>query len=155
MSSVQGRRKSALVVAVVIIVAAFGFLLYGGIDKNVVFFLTPEELLARGTSAYDVPIRLGGLVAPGSVKWDAEKLDLRFVVMDSGGQSVNVHSTGAPPQMFRDGMGVVVEGRYRKDGVFESTNLMVKHSNEYRKPEHGGRPQEMYKSLQKGGGAGT
>ena len=152
MSSVQGRRRSALVVGVVIIVAAFGFLLYGGIDKNVVFFLTPNELLSRGTAAYDVPVRLGGLVQPGSVKWDAEKLDLRFVVMDSGGQSVNVHSSGAPPQMFRDGMGVVVEGRYHRSGVFESTNLMVKHSNEYRKPEHGERPQQMYKSLVKGAG---
>ena len=152
MSSVQGRRRSALVVGVVIIVAAFGFLLYGGIDKNVVFFLTPNELLSRGTAAYDVPVRLGGLVQPGSVKWDADKLDLRFVVMDSGGQSVNVHSSGAPPQMFRDGMGVVVEGRYHRSGVFESTNLMVKHSNEYRKPEHGERPQQMYKSLVKGAG---
>jgi cytochrome c-type biogenesis protein CcmE len=152
MSSVEGRRKSALVVAAVTIVAAFGFLLYGGIDRNVVFFLTPQELLARGTAAYDVPVRLGGLVAPGSVKWDADKLDLRFVVMDSGGQSVNVHSTGAPPPMFRDNMGVVLEGRYHRNGVFESTNVMVKHSNEYRKPEHGGRPQEMYKSLQKGAG---
>ncbi|HWP72100.1 MAG TPA: cytochrome c maturation protein CcmE [Gemmatimonadaceae bacterium] len=152
MSSVQGRRRSALIVGVVIIVAAFGFLLYGGIDKNVVFFLTPNELLARGTEAYDVPVRLGGLVQPGSVKWDADKLDLRFVVMDSGGQSINVHSSGAPPQMFRDGMGVVVEGRYHRSGVFESTNLMVKHSNEYRKPEHGERPQQMYKSLVKGAG---
>ena len=153
MSSVQGRRRAALVVAVVIIVAAFGFLLYGGIDKNVVFFLTPQELLARGTAAYDVPVRLGGLVQPGSVKWDADKLDLRFVVVDSGGQSVHVHSSGAPPQMFRDGMGVVVEGRYHRSGVFESTNLMIKHSNEYRKPEAGGRPQEMYRSLQKGTGS--
>ena len=154
MSSAQGRRKSALAVGVVIILAAFGFLLYGGIDKNVVFFLTPQELLARGTDAYDVPVRLGGLVQPGSVKWDAQTLDLRFVVVDSGGQTqaVNVHSKGAPPQMFRDGMGVVVEGRYGRDGVFESTNLMIKHSNEYRKPEHGGRPAEMYKSLQKGSG---
>ena len=153
MSSTTGRKKSAIAVAVVVIIAAFGFLLYGGIDKNVVFFLTPEELLARGTAAYDVPVRLGGLVQPGSVKWDAGTLDLRFVVMDSGaGQTVAVHSKGAPPQMFRDGMGVVVEGRYHRDGVFQSTNLMVKHSNEYRKPEHGQRPQEMYKSLQKGSG---
>ena len=152
MSSANGRRKAALAVGVVIILAAFGFLLYGGIDKNVVFFLTPNELLARGTEAYDVPVRLGGLVQPGSVKWDADRLDLRFVVMDSGGQSVNVHSSGAPPQMFRDGMGVVVEGRYHRSGVFESTNLMVKHSNEYRKPEHGERPQQMYKSLVKGAG---
>src|SRR5688572_2324895 len=153
MSNSTGRRKSAIAVAVVVILGAFGFLLYGGIDKNVVFFLTPEELLARGTAAYDVPVRLGGLVQPGSVKWDAEKLDLRFVVMDSGGQAVNVHSAGAPPQMFRDGMGVVVEGRYHKSGVFESTNLMIKHANEYRKPEHGERPPRMYKSLVKGAGS--
>src|SRR4026207_1680292 len=111
MSSAQGRRRSALVVAVVVIVAAFGFLLYGGIDKNVVFFLTPQELLARGTSAYDVPVRLGGLVAPGSVKWDADKLELRFVVMDSGGQSGKGHSTGGPPQKIRDGRGGGAGGR--------------------------------------------
>lgn len=153
MSSARGRRRSALVVAAVILLGAFGFLLYGGIDSNVVFFLTPQELLARGTAAYDVPVRLGGLVQPGSVKWDAATMDLRFVVTDSGGEAVTVHSTGAPPQMFRDGMGVVVEGRYSRDGVFQSTSLMVKHSNEYRKPEHGGRPQEMYKSLMKGAGS--
>lgn len=153
MSNVQGRRKAAVAVAVVVIVAAFGFLLYGNIDKNVVFFYTPQELLSRGSAAYDIPVRLGGLVQAGSVKWDADKLDLRFVVMDSGGQSVNVHSTGAPPQMFRDGMGVVVEGKYHRSGVFESTNLMVKHSNEYRKPEHGERPKDMYKSLVKGAGS--
>jgi cytochrome c-type biogenesis protein CcmE len=154
MSNALGRRRSALVVAVVIVVGAFGFLLYGGIDSNVVFFLTPQELLARGSDAYDVPVRLGGQVKPGSVRWDAERLDLIFVVTDTGGQTVNVRSVGsAPPQMFRDGMGVVVEGRYRRDGVFESTNLMVKHSNEYRKPEHGERPQEMYQSLIKGSGS--
>jgi cytochrome c-type biogenesis protein CcmE len=154
MSNATGRRRSALVVAVVIIVGAFGFLLYGNIDSNVVFFLTPQELLQRGTAAYDVPVRLGGQVQPGSIQWDAQTLDLRFVVADTGGsQVIPVRSTGAPPQMFRDGMGVVVEGRYRRDGTFESTNLMVKHSNEYRKPEHGERPQQMYQSLMKGAGS--
>lgn len=152
MSNIQGRRRATMAVAVVILLAAFGFLLYGNIDKNVVFFLTPNELLARGDKAYDVPLRLGGLVQAGSVQWDAQKLDLRFVVADSGGRTVTVHSTGAPPPMFRDGMGVVLEGRYHRTGVFESTNLMVKHSNEYRKPEAGHRPSEMYKSLQKGSG---
>ena len=154
MSNATGRRRSALVVAVVIIVGAFGFLLYGNIDSNVVFFLTPQELLQRGTAAYDVPVRLGGQVQPGSIQWDAQTLDLRFVVADTGGsQVIPVRSSGAPPQMFRDGMGVVVEGRYRRDGTFESTNLMVKHSNEYRKPEHGERPQQMYQSLMKGAGS--
>ena len=135
-----------MVVAGVIILGTFGFLLWGGLDKNVVFFLTPQELLAKGTRGYDVPVRLGGQVVPGSVHWDAQSLDLRFQITDGNGK-VGVHSRGAPPQMFRDGMGVVVEGRFHQDGVFESSNLMVKHSNEYHPPKPGERPQEMYKSL--------
>jgi cytochrome c-type biogenesis protein CcmE len=148
-SDARGRRRAALAVAIVVITGAFGFLLWGGIDSNVVFFLTPKELLSRGDSAYEVPVRLGGQVAPGSVRWDAQKLDLRFVVMD-GERQVTVHSKGAPPQMFRDGMGVIVEGRYRRSGVFESTNLMVKHSNEYRAPKPGERPQDVYRTLLEG-----
>lgn len=145
-SSARGRKRTALAVGTVIILGAFGFLLWGGIGENVVFFLTPQELLAKG--AYDVPVRLGGQVAPGSVKWDAERLDLQFVVTD-GSKTVPVRSTGAPPQMFRDGMGVIVEGRLRRDGTFESTNLMVKHSNEYRAPKEGEHPKDLYKSLVK------
>jgi len=148
-ANVEGRKRATLLVAAAIVLGAFGYLLYGGIDQNVVFFLTPQELLAKGTQAYDVPVRLGGMVAPGSVKWDADKLDLQFKVSD-GKETVLVQSKGAPPQMFRDGMGVVCEGRFRKDGVFESTNLMIKHSEEYRAPKDGEMPQEMYKSLMKG-----
>jgi cytochrome c-type biogenesis protein CcmE len=138
-------------VGVIAVVGAVAMLLAGGLKDGVVYFLTPGEVVARGTDAVDRPLRLGGQVKPGSVQWDAEALDLRFVVQDSVGE-VPVASTGAPPAMFRDGIGGVVEGSLRADGTFESTNLMVKHSNEYRKPEHGGRPGEMYKSLQKGAG---
>src|SRR5688572_16488988 len=132
----QRSRRIGATVAVVILLAAFGYLLYGGLGQNIVYFLTPQELLARGTSGYDVPIRLGGQVEPGSVRWDAQALDLRFNVTD-GAKQVEVHSRGAPPQMFRDGMGVIVEGRYNRSGVFESTSLMVKHSEEYRAPKDG------------------
>ena len=124
-------------------------MLYGGLDKNVVFFLTPKELLAKGAEGYDVPVRLGGQVKPGSVKWNDQTLDLRFAVVD-GVAEVTVHSKGSPPQMFRDGMGVVVEGRLGRDGLFQATNLLVKHSNEYRPPKPGQEPQQMYKTLMKG-----
>jgi cytochrome c-type biogenesis protein CcmE len=80
------------------------------------------------------------------VVWDADALDLRFVLTD-GAQQITVHSTGAPPQMFRDGIGVIVEGKLTRAGTFESTNLMVKHSNEYRAPPEGHAPEQMYKSL--------
>ena len=128
-----------------IIVAVFAWLLFGGLQKNVVFFLTPRELLAKGSEGVGVPVRLGGQVKPGTLKWDAKALDLRFTVTD-GAREMQVHSTGAPPQMFREGMGVIVEGRVA-GGVFEATNLMVKHSNEYRAPKPGEEAHEKYKTL--------
>jgi cytochrome c-type biogenesis protein CcmE len=139
-------KKSWIVGGAVIIVAVFAWLMFGGLQKNVVFFLTPKELLAKGPEGIGVPVRLGGQVKPGSTKWDAKTLDLRFIVTD-GVKEMPVKSTGAPPQMFRDGMGVVVEGRAGNDGVFQATNLMVKHSNEYRAPKPGQEPGAMYKSL--------
>lgn len=129
-----------------VILAVFAWLTFGGLEENVVFFLTPQELLAKGEAGVDVPVRLGGQVKPGSMTWDAKTLDLRFTVTD-GARDVQVHSTGAPPQMFRDGMGVIVEGRYGSGGVFEATSLMVKHSNEYRAPEPGEEAHEKYKTL--------
>jgi cytochrome c-type biogenesis protein CcmE len=145
------RRQSALV-AVIVVLGAFGWLLYGNLDKNIVFFLTPQELLAKGVDGYEVPVRLGGQVKPGSVQWNAKTLDLRFAITDGTGE-IAVRAKGAPPQMFRDGMGVVVEGRYERSGLFQATNLLVKHSNEYRPPKAGEKPQDMYKTLIKGTGS--
>lgn len=139
------KRKSVIAGAIVIL-AVFGWLMFGGLRENVVFFLTPKELLARGTEGVGVPVRLGGQVKPGSVTWDAKTLDLRFTVTDGAGE-MPVHSTGAPPQMFRDGMGVIVEGQVGAAGVFQATGLMVKHSNEYRAPKPGEEAHEKYKTL--------
>lgn len=139
-----------MIASIVVILGAFGYLLYGGIGENLVYFLTPAELLAKGTSAVDTPVRLGGMIEEGSVQWDAQKLDLRFRVTD-GTKTIAVHSTGAPPSMFRPGIGVIVEGRYAKDGVFNATNLMVRHSNEYHPPKDGQMPKEVYQQLMKEG----
>jgi cytochrome c-type biogenesis protein CcmE len=146
-------RRVGVIGAIVVLVGAFAWLIFGNLDQNVVFFLTPGELLAKGPDVVGKPVRLGGEVKPGSVKWDAQSRKLEFEVVDvDTTQVVRVNSTGAPPQMFRDGMGVVVEGRLGDDRVFQSTNLMIKHSNEYRPPKAGEKPQEMYRSLIKGSG---
>jgi cytochrome c-type biogenesis protein CcmE len=139
-------KRAWIIGGAAVIVAVFAWLLFGGLQKNVVFFLTPKELLAKGNEGVGVPVRLGGQVKPGSVKWNAQTLDLRFTVTD-GAREMQVHSTGAPPQMFRDGMGVVVEGRIGTAGVFDATGLMVKHSNEYRPPKPGEEAHEKYKTL--------
>ena len=146
MASPRSRRSRALaVVALAAVIGAFAYLLYGGIGENLVYFLSPKELLARGTAAYDVPVRLGGQVVPGSVRWNADLLELRFRVTD-GTEQVSVRSKGAPPQMFRDGIGVVVGGQSCGGGDFESHNLRVKHSKEYRPPKPGEQPHVLYKA---------
>lgn len=140
-------RTIGIIVSVVIVLGGFGYLIYGGIGSNLVYFLTPAELLAKGDSVYDKPVRLGGMVVPGTVKWNAEDLDLQFTMTDMQKGTVRVHSKKAPPQMFREGQGVIVEGKLSRGGVFEASNLMVKHSNEYKAPTGGQKPEELYKTL--------
>jgi len=144
---VKRPKRVGLLVGLVAVLGAFGYLIAGGIGDNLVYFVTPTELVARGSAGYDAPLRLGGEVKPGTVLWDAEALDLRFSLTD-GTEDVAVYSKGAPPQMFRDGMGVVVEGRMTEGG-FQSTNLMVMHSNEYRAPDEGNAPKDRYHQLER------
>lgn len=136
----------------VAVVASVGMLVWGGLKENIVYFLTPSELVARGPDIVDEPLRLGGQVKPGSVSWDAENLDLLFMVQDSIGE-VGVRYTGAQPAMFREGIGVVIEGSMQGDGVFEASNLMVKHSNEYKAPHGDSLPETMYESIIRSGDA--
>ncbi len=150
---VKRRSKAPVIGALAVIAAVFGWLIWGGLDQNVVYFLEPHELLARGEDAVNKPVRIGGLVKPGTVVWDAAANDLRFEITDTTAKIIRVRSTGTPPQMFRDGQGVVVEGRLGADTLFAATTLIIKHSNEYRAPKAGEHPKDVYKSLMKGNGA--
>jgi cytochrome c-type biogenesis protein CcmE len=146
---IPSKRPLGVLVGAIVILSGFGYLVSGGISDNLVHFWTPAELLSKGESALDKSIRLGGQVVPGSVKWDAEALDLRFTVQDSAGKPgvIEVHARKAPPQMFREGMGVIVEGRLTRAGIFESSSVMVKHSNEYRAPDEGHDPATLYRAI--------
>jgi cytochrome c-type biogenesis protein CcmE len=115
--------------------------------ENLVYYWSPTELRTAGPKAERATVRLGGMVRPGDVPdWD-KRLPLEFYVEDAGNR-VKVRSTGAPPQMFREGIGVVVEGRLSDDGVFETDRVMVKHSNEYRVPEEGQEMTDIAKTLE-------
>lgn len=140
------KKKVGALIGTVLVLGGFSYLIWGGIGGNLVYFLTPSELLARGDAAYDTPVRVSGNVVPGSISWNARDLDLRFELTD-GETQLPVWSKGAPPSMFQDTMGVVVEGKYNRGGVFESTNLMVRHSNEYKVPPEGHRPVDTYQQL--------
>lgn len=147
MSNSKRGRRLGLLAAAVIVLSGFAYLLQGGISENLVFFRTPGEVLAMGDGIVGDPIRLGGQVVPGTVQWNAEAIELRFRLQDENGESIEVHATKAPPQMFTEGIGVIVEGKLTAGGIFESDNLMVKHSNEYRPPAEGEHPADLYKTL--------
>ena len=120
--------------------AGLAFVALGDIGENLVYYWSPQEMLAQGEKAYGPTIRLGGVVKPGSIQWNAEHTTLHFhVTTDHKPESVSVlvRSTEVPPQMFREGIGVVVEGTFDKSQVFTSNRLMVNHSNEYRAPKEG------------------
>jgi cytochrome c-type biogenesis protein CcmE len=119
-------------------VAALAFIVIaaGGINKNLVYYWTPTDLYANGDKAYGATIRLGGMVSPGSIHNRAGVSGVDFDVHDAG-RVVHVKSNGVPPQMFRENIGVVVEGTMTRNGYFQCNRLMVSHNNEYRAPKAG------------------
>ena len=132
----SSRRNRMLAIgALAIAGVAFVVITAGGIGENLVYYWGPSELKQAGDKAVGATIRLGGQVQPGSVRGGSGS-DLEFDVGD-GKQIVHVRSSSVPPQMFREGIGVVVEGTVAKDGVFESDRLMVSHGNEYQAPKPG------------------
>lgn len=131
--------RNRLIAVAALLVAAGGlaFVAFGNIGENLVYYWSPAELLSQGDKAYGPTIRLGGVVQPGTIQFDHASTTLRFRVangLDEKAVSVPVLATEMPPQMFRDRIGVVVEGTYDSSGVFHSNRLMVNHSNEYRPP---------------------
>jgi len=114
-----------------VILAALGYLVYTGVSQSVTYFVTPAELAAGPVAgkAY----RLGGMVKPGTLKWDPRNLDLAFTLSD-GQASVPVRHRGTPPDLFAEGRGAVVEGTWTADGYFKASLIMAKHSEEYKAP---------------------
>jgi cytochrome c-type biogenesis protein CcmE len=129
-------RRVFLAVALLVAAGALAFISMGNIGENLVYYWDVGQLSSAGDKAIGATIRLGGVVKEGSVDWNADENSLKFVVSD-GTHDVPVVNTGAPPQMFREGIGVVVEGTMTTGGTFTSDRLMVKHSNEYKVPEEG------------------
>lgn len=135
----MSQNKIWAVVALVVAGGALGFIAFGNLGENLVYYWSPTEMHDHGEEAVGATIRLGGLVAPGSVK--SEGGSMQFTVTDNT-TSVQVHTTEIPPAMFREGIGVVVEGSLASDGTFESKRLMVKHDADYKAPTAGGMPDQ-------------
>lgn len=108
-----------------------GVLLFGNLNGNLVYYLTPGESVARKAEFPDGRrFRLAGEVAVGSVQ---PRTDGVGFILSDGLTAVSVVHTGAPPQLFQEGIEAVVEGTWRGE-VFSSDTIIVKHEADYRPP---------------------
>ena len=120
-----GGGLAALAVAAMFVLSAF--------RENLVFFFTPTQIAAN-----EVPqgraFRIGGLVEQGSLKRLPDGVTVQFVVTDTA-KSVKVEYRGILPDLFREGKGVVTQGKLGPDGTFVASEVLAKHDENYMPPE--------------------
>ena len=126
------RRLIAVLLGLSLLGAATAMVL-AAFSSDLVFFYSPSELEAHAI-APGRRIRIGGMVERHSFVREADGRTVRFRVTD-GKTNVRVVYSGALPDLFREGQGVVAEGRLRSNGVFAATTILAKHDAKYMPPE--------------------
>jgi cytochrome c-type biogenesis protein CcmE len=124
-------RQLKLLIGAAVIAICLGYLIYGGLQDTIVYFVTPSELEAKGVSAHGKSLRLGGLVKAGSWATETGTLLHTFDLADES-STIRVVFRGIPPDLFGEGRGALVEGTYSADGLFQAKTILAKHSEEYR-----------------------
>ncbi len=100
------------------------------------FFYAPGDVAAKGLPL-DRAVRIGGMVRRGSLRRHADGITIDFIVGDDSAATIPVRFTGIAPDLFREGSGVIAEGRFRPDGRFVASEILAKHDENYRPPELG------------------
>jgi cytochrome c-type biogenesis protein CcmE len=126
------QRRLWLVVGILLGVSIAGVLALSAFRKNVTFFFDPSQV-AAGQVPVGERFRLGGMVTQGTVQRAPGSLEVRFVVTDFA-HDVPVSYSGVLPDLFREGAGVVAQGRLRSDGTFVADEVLAKHDEKYMPP---------------------
>ena len=121
------------IAAGVTLIAVAAALVLNAFQGNVVFFFSPSQIAAK-EAPLDKTFRVGGMVEKGSLKRRADGLTVEFVVTDTA-KSIPVVYTGILPDLFKEGKGVVTQGRLGPDGVFHASEVLAKHDENYMPPE--------------------
>ena len=127
------RRRLIFVLAGMSCLGIAAFLVLNAFDDNLVFFYSPTDLVQKhpGTTKR---LRIGGLVENGSLVTSEGGKRFSFKVTD-GKTDLNVSYVGVAPALFREGQGVVAEGKLAPDGSFAAATLLAKHDEKYMPPE--------------------
>ena len=121
---------------VFLIVLSGGLIIFAALktfEENLVFFYTPSQIL-NGEAPKNRPIRIGGMVEPNSINRDEHSLAVEFNVVDDKNSMIKVTYSGVVPDLFKEGKGVVAQGKY-VDGIFQSTEILAKHDENYMPPD--------------------
>jgi cytochrome c-type biogenesis protein CcmE len=128
-------KKTVYSIAGVAVLVVAGFLIYRAMNTGLVYFITPSEYAQAPDKYINRRIQLGGIVEPNSVSFDDQNLMLAFNITDTY-QTYAVSHRGAPPELFKPGTGVVIEGKFEGQ-TFVSDEVKVKHSEVYEPPKAG------------------
>jgi cytochrome c-type biogenesis protein CcmE len=131
---VKPRHKRLAIIAVgIAALAVAAALVLNAFQSNLVFFFSPSQI-AAGEAPKDRAFRVGGMVQAGSLKRLGDGLTVEFVVTDTA-KSIPVTYKGILPDLFREGKGVVAQGRLGPDGIFRASEVLAKHDENYMPPE--------------------
>ena len=117
------------------VLAAAATLVLSAFQSNLVFFFSPSQVVAK-EAPVERAFRIGGMVEGGSLKRQKDGLTVSFNVTDTA-KTIPVVYTGILPDLFKEGKGVVAQGRLGPDGVFHATDVLAKHDENYMPPEAG------------------
>lgn len=128
-------KHQRLVLVVLAAAAMIGAVLLAmlGLQDRAAYFVTPSDI-ASGKVSTDKAMRLGGMVVKGSLKRDPDGVTVRFTVSDQKAETPVVFR-GITPDLFREGSGVVAEGRIDPNGLFVADNILAKHDERYMPPQ--------------------
>ncbi len=129
----QRRKRLALIGLLITGIAAAVALASVALKENINLFFSPSQILS-GEAPKNHSFRLGGMVEEGSVKRNRNNLEVYFEVTDTV-KKVPVIYTGILPDLFREGQGIVAQGKVREDGVFIASEVLAKHDENYMPPE--------------------
>jgi cytochrome c-type biogenesis protein CcmE len=128
-------KHQRLVLVVLAAAAMIGAVLLAmwGLQDRAAYFVTPSDIAANKVPA-DKAMRLGGMVVKGSLERDADGVTVRFTVSDQKAETPVIFR-GITPDLFREGSGVIAEGRLDPNGLFVADNILAKHDERYMPPQ--------------------
>lgn len=131
MSLSPRQTRFALIAGGVLVLALAAAFVLSAFQNNLVFFFTPTQVL-KGEAPKNKTFRIGGLVKVGSLQRDGT--DVSFVVTDTA-QDIPVRYSGLLPDLFKEGKGVVAQGRLDAQGLMTASEVLAKHDENYMPPE--------------------